>query len=106
MDLDTLLTEAAPPVLPRSPELAQQLDELVALSEHEAAPRRHRRRALVAGALGLIGILGVGGVATASGVLPAWVPWTTEAGSQCGLHVSAELRRDGSGSLISGRSCA
>jgi hypothetical protein len=36
-------------------------------------------------------------------VLPDWFPWTTGAGSPCGLQVSAELRRDGDGALITNR---
>ncbi|MCW2794674.1 hypothetical protein [Nocardioides sp.] len=107
MDLDTLLAEATPPVTPRSPELVQDLRDLVGLSEDAAAPRRQRRhRALVAGSLATIGILGAGGVAAAHGMLPGSFPWTTGAGSSCSLQASVALRREGAGGFITDRMSA
>lgn len=104
MTLDELLAQAAPPVAPRTPELTHALRELAPATEPAArAGRRHGARATVAGAVVVLAVLGAGGAAAAHGLLPGWFPWTTDAGSSCGLQASVALRRDGAGALITDR---
>lgn len=103
MNLDELMMQAAPPVTSRTPELTEALRELIPATEHAATARRGRGvRAATAGAL-VVAVIGAGGAAAATGLLPDWFPWTTEAGSSCGLQASVELRRDGDGKLITDR---
>lgn len=103
MNLDELMTQARPPVSPRTPELTAALSELASATEFAASPRRSRKlSAAAAAALALVAV-GAGGAATANGHLPGWFPWTTESGSSCGLQASVELRRDGDGVLITDR---
>lgn len=102
MDLDDLLAASAPPVTPASPELTRHHNELVLLTREAAVPPPRRRRVGAAGALAAVGVLSVGGVAAAAGVLPTMFPWTTDSGSACELHASAELRRNVDGTLVDG----
>lgn len=88
MDLDDLLDRSAAVVSPRTPELRQELQTLLANAERAARPGRRRLRALsVAGAT--VGALTLGtATAMAAGLVPtpAWVPWTTGTGSACHME--------------------
>jgi hypothetical protein len=87
MDLDDLLTRAAPAVVPRSAELDAELRALVRAAEPRPAPRR--RRLVVAGAV-TAALLG-GGVAAATGAVPLPGGWLhTPSGSDCRIELYAE----------------
>jgi hypothetical protein len=107
MNLDQLLAGAAPPVLDRDAELAQEIREMIVAAEDSAHGRRTRRRRYVATVLCAISVvLGAGGVAAATDVLPSWLPWTTSSGTSCELAITAELRRDANGHLATDRTDA
>jgi hypothetical protein len=83
MDLDDLLTRAAPPVAPRTPALDAELRALAWAVKPR--PARRRRRLVVAGAV-TAALLGTG-VATATGAGPLPGGWlTTSRGSECQLE--------------------
>ena len=99
MDLDELLTTAAPAVTARTPQLHQQLEALVAQSEAARRRRRPVRIAVVGGVVA--GVLGLGAVASATGILPGWTMLNTSSGQTCEIQVHANLQRPGDGEPIS-----
>lgn len=100
MDLDDVLTAAAPAVTPRTPQLHQELEALV--MESEAVQRRGRRgvRMAVVGSV-VAGVLGLGTVASATGILPGWALLGTASGQTCEVQVHAGPLRAGDGEPIS-----
>lgn len=69
-DLDELLSSAAPPLAPRTPEFRQALDDLVAVTEAHGSPRRRRRHKRIGIALAAAAaLLGAGVTAQAAGIL-------------------------------------
>lgn len=96
MDLDDVLTAAAPAVTPRTPQLQQELDALVA--ESEAVQRRGRRgvRMAVVGSV-VAGALGLGTVASATGILPGLTLLATASGQTCEVQVHAGPLKAGDG---------
>lgn len=99
MDLDQMLDEAAPQVVARTPDLQQELRDLVVASE--PAPRRRRSVRLAMAAGIAAGAVGVGAVASAAGILPGWTMLTTSSGQTCEVEVSADLLTPGDGEPIS-----
>lgn len=92
MDLDQLLTEAAPPVR-RNDQAKAAILEMVDASRAAARPRRRRRRIMIAGTLG---VAMVGGTAAATGAIPSgWIPWTTPDHHSC--HFSYRVGPAGNG---------
>lgn len=84
MDLDQLLTEAAPP-LARTPHTGAALRELVDTSRAAVRPRRRRRTALV----GAVVVVAVGGTAAATGAVQHdWIPWTAPSQHSCQMQFS------------------
>lgn len=100
MDLDDVLTAAAPAVTPRTPQLHQELEALV--MESEAVQRRGRRgvRMAVVGSV-VSGALGLGTVASATGILPGWTLLGTASGQTCEVQVHAGPLGAGDGEPVS-----
>lgn len=100
MDLDDVLSGAAPAVTQRTPELQQELRALV--MESEAVQRRGRRLVRV-GFVGsvVMGALGLGTVASATGMLPGWTLLGTASGQTCEVQVHAGPLEAGDGEPVS-----
>jgi hypothetical protein len=82
MDLDDLLTRAAPPTTPFSADLDAELRALTRAARPQA---RRRRSAVLAGGVGAV-LLGTG-LAAATGAVPLPGGWlTTSEGSRCHLE--------------------
>lgn len=92
MDLDEMLRDSAPDIAGRNAELQSAVDGVLAHAETQARPSHARRRiALVtATAIGSIGVTTA--AATAVGIIPAWVPWSTGSGNSCHMQFSAHPR--------------
>ena len=88
MGFDEVLTEAAPAVTARTPELRRELETLVMDSESVQRRRRRSVRTAVVGSI-VTGVLGLGTVASASGLLPGWTLLTTSSGQTCEVQVHA-----------------
>lgn len=100
MDLDDVLTAAAPAVTPRTPELRQELEALVMQSEADQRRGRRGVRMAVVGSV-VAGVLGLGTVASAAGLLPGWALLGTASGQTCEVQVHAGPLRAGDGEPIS-----
>lgn len=96
MSLDELLDRSSPTISCRDENLTRELRDIVAASETAAPPRRLSLRAGVAAATAA-GILGVGSMASASGLLDGWLPWTTGGGTSCELQLSVGVGRPDDG---------
>lgn len=98
MDLNAMLDDAAPRLAERTPELDEALGELMEASRPAPARRRHRRAAVVGGAVGLVAVVGLGGAAAAGigrDLVAGVFPWTSEEGSACELYTTLEPRSPG-----------
>ncbi|MGY2703308.1 hypothetical protein [Nocardioides sp. HB32] len=100
MNLDDLLTESAPPVIARTPELTRELNDLVAACEASESQRRWPVRAVLVGGA-MAGVLGIGAVASAAGVLPGWPSFATSSGQTCDVEILASALPPGEGEPIS-----
>jgi hypothetical protein len=88
MSLDDALAAATPPTAPRTPALERELHALVA--EAEAVTRRGRRhRRIGIAVVSALSVIPLTAAASAAGVLPSWVPWTTDGGSTCQMAFTA-----------------
>lgn len=98
MDLDQLLSDAAPQTSARTTRVDVELRALASATEPKQR-RRRMRLAVVGGAL--VGAVGVGAAASAAGLLPGWTTMTTSSGQTCEVSVEAGLLPPGDGEPIS-----